>query len=152
MRSPTRAADYDPTEPLSPRQAIDIDVGMRSPHHPIIPTAGETTVEANDLRVGESSTQAAGDVVTSQVSHDEPPPLRGEEDDMEDAGYDTDISDESVHAGVDLDEPGNVSASLDDIPQPAVEVPLPPRYNANAGGRVLRPRRSDWKSGPWQAR
>ena len=55
LRSPTRAADYDPTEPL-PRQAVDIDVGMRSPDPPAIPTAGESTVEADDLRVAESFT------------------------------------------------------------------------------------------------
>ena len=38
-----------------------------------------------------------GDIITSQANHEEPPPLAGEEDDVEDVGYDTDVSDDSIH-------------------------------------------------------
>jgi hypothetical protein len=123
------------------------NLGIMSPT-----TAGETAVEADEVRVEESPSRMAGDVITSQDGNGDLNVPSGGEVDGEDAGYDTDISDDSIHADGDVDLPGDMSAVPEVTPQPVVEVLSPPTYSADASGRVLRPRRSDWKSGPWQAR
>ena len=71
---------------------------------------------------------------------------------MEDVGYDTDVSDESVHADVDHEDSGAGSTGPGDASDPAIRVPSPLVHPGDPGGPVLRPKRSDWKSGPWQAR
>ena len=175
VRTATSASDYDPTEPVA-RQAVEIDDGIAAHRgvEPIAATADSVVVEAGDLIETDPTAPAAGEVTSQRDSpagaaHIELPSFasdavpdlsRGDEYiQSEDLGDD----DESVHESASLPdedrnypvmhevEHGRDGSSIEEAGAgdgAGETVPTAP----STEGPTLRPRRHDWKSGPWQAR
>jgi hypothetical protein len=158
LRSPGEAADYDPTEPM-PQQAVEIDDGTFSyrgaREEPA--TAGGIVQEADEIVVQNPAGPSAGESVsTGDIVPPAPgpgPDLAANGDQVEDMVVDSDIDvdDESVYEEVELDDRGSTGANVEEAGTDGV-VDRPQPEPGEHTGRVLRPRRHDWKSGPWQAR
>jgi hypothetical protein len=174
LRTPGTAADYDPTEPM-PAQAVEIDDGTRASRG-VLPTraAQDAVIEADDIEVVSPSGPSAGDMISAReptptanespmcaTELPRPPEPRAGAIEHEEAD-----DDESVHVAEDNDEldvadtgESNEAAGDRDIGEEdvvddsdeeslAAEGRPPPRVRVEqSSGRVLRPRRYDWKSG-----
>ena len=180
LRTPSEAPDYDPTE-LPPEQAVEIDDGVpiRRGVPASIRTAASAAAEADDVVLNNPSAPSAsetispGDIVVSTPLQQQAAAAEQDQEDPANGDID-DADDDSVHVPVD-------DATLGDFTSPTVHddvgdedelatvdestegrVPPPRGFDEDCmsrhrgldekSHRTLRPRRSDWKAGPWQAR